>query len=303
MTHFFPSDDPDELRIRWLNRYLTVQAKADTRMRTLLIQAAQDAYTQINALSTSTTFSARVRSAQLSLVVSIITEVFDELFKRSIPIISNGGKQAASAAVTAFTETDRDYLAAAFLNSGTSVDSVIASQRQQAMLGVVHTLSRINKTDQPLSARVYRTKRLANQWVKKEVNLGLLRNASAKDIAASVRRSIRPNVAGGVSYAALRLGRTEINNAFHATSIQLASDRPWVDGMRWNLSKVHEIEVGTNLEICEHYAATGVFTIEKVPVKPHPQCRCFVTPELEPFESFLTHLTAGQYTDWIRNVA
>lgn len=299
---FLPTDDYDELRKRWLNRYLTVQARMDTKIRSILVSSSEDAMREVSALEKSSTFSNGVRTAQLKLLMDTIRPILYDIFKREIPIIVNGQKESAATAVRAFAETDKDYLRAAFQRSG-DVDSFIDSQRQQAMSGVVHALSRINKSDQPLSTRVYKTRSLANNWVKRQVNSGILRGSSAKQIAFTVRQSIRPTVPGGVSYAAMRLGRTELNNAFHATSIDLAQDRPWIEGMRWNLSKVHDFESGAP-EICEVYAHTGIFHVDKVPKKPHPQCRCFVTPEVEPFETFLTHLTAGQYRDWMdRNAA
>jgi hypothetical protein len=97
----------------------------------------------------------------------------------------------------------------------------------------------------------------------------------------------------------MRLGRTELNNAFHATSIEISKDRPWIEGMRWNTSKVHQPDP---MEICSRLNGQ-IFTVEMVPKKPHPQCRCFVTPNLIPFEMFLTLLDSGQYREWSRNAA
>lgn len=308
MTVPFPTtDNPDELRAQWLTPYLSVQAKTDTKFRSALITAAEQAFSRVTALDQNSSFSSGVRSAQLRLVMQVVQLVHNDLFAKFPPIIIEGQRQSASAAVSAFGVNDRRYLEAAFARSGNTrqaVSAYIAGQRDSAVLGVVNTLHRIYKSDQPLSMRVYRTRRLANQWVKNQVNAAILRNASAKQIATIIRSSIRPNVAGGVSYAALRLGRTELNNAFHATSISLAQDRPWVTGMEWHLSKTHELSTTHLAEICEIYAHTKTFRVDQVPVKPHPQCRCFVVPEVEPIETFLTHLTAGQYRDWMeRNAA
>lgn len=299
-------DDPDELRRRWLNRYIRVQAKTDTRIRTVLVQGAEDVYKEIEALENSSTFSSGVKRAQLRMVMQQVRSVLNDVFKEFGPIITDGSKDAAKAAVDAFTETDRQFLEAAFAQtssaSGISVAEFIEGQRRSAMLGVANAVSRLSRSEQPLSGRVYRTKYLANQWVQRQVNSGILRNASAKEIAKTVRKSIRPSTPGGVSYASLRLARTELNNAFHATSVALSEDRPWVEGMVWNLSKVHEYTPGDVPEICEIYAKQ-TFRVDQVPAKPHPQCRCYVTPQLEPLDVFVRHLTAGQYKDWIENAA
>jgi hypothetical protein len=297
-TPFNNTDDSVELRKRWLDRYLRIQGQYDTKLRSILIGAAQDAQERVSALSTSQTFSAGVQSAQLRLVMVEIREILKDLYGEILPVIQDGQKATALAAVSAFTETDMDYLRKAFAASG-NVNDFVDSQRKQAQLQVANAISRVTKSDIPLSARVYRTRALSTRWVQNTVNLSLVRGASAKEIAKDVRSSIRPNVPGGVSYAAMRLGRTELNNAFHATSIALAQDRPWVDGMRWHLSKVHVPDKRCG---CESYS-NRIFDMGNVPPKPHPQCRCFITPEVEPFDTFVAHLNSGQYRAWIGNAA
>jgi hypothetical protein len=71
--------------------------------------------------------------------------------------------------------------------------------------------------------------------------------------------------------------------------------------MEWHLSAVHQIDP-SRMEACESYA-NQIFDVDKVPAKPHPQCRCFVTPVMEPIDVFINNLTAGQYRDWIENAA
>lgn len=298
------TDDFDTLRKRWLQRYLTVQAKHDIKTRTALIQAATDAYDQIQELANKPNFSNGVRSAQLRLVMLILNEVLNDFWKKQIVQISEGHKQSAKAAVGAFSETDRDFLQRAFrqsVSSKSDTESFIRGQQIQAELSVAHLVSRLEKSAQPLSSRVYRTKRMANTWVQREINSAIVRNASAQEIAKRIRKSIRPNTPGGVSYAAIRLGRTELNNAFHATSVALAQDRPWVEGMVWHTSATHETDEGI-VEICDRYA-DQLFEVNNVPKKPHPQCRCFVTPQVEPLDIFTRNLTAGYYNDWIANAA
>jgi hypothetical protein len=279
---------------------MKIQTQTDTRIRTILVEAAEDANAQVTALATNSTFSAGVRTAQLRLVMQTVKEVLDDVFKKTSPIISAGQKSQAKAAVEGLTETDRQYLEAAFQETR-AVNDFIASQKLQVQIQVVNAVNRITKSEIPLSSRVYRTKALAKNWVQRDVTSGIARGASAKEIAAIVRKHIRPNTPGGVSYAALRLGRTELNNAFHATAITLAQDRPWIQGMEWFLSEVHQRD-SQRVEVCETYAGQ-IFEVNNVPAKPHPQCRCFVAPVLEPVDVFIRNLTAGQYRDWIENAA
>jgi hypothetical protein len=100
-------------------------------------------------------------------------------------------------------------------------------------------LRRFNTEQIPLSQQVYRTEKLASGWVDKVVNLGLGRGLTAREIAKEVKGSIRPDVQGGVAYAAMRLGRTEVNNSFHTAAIVSSADKPWVEGMHWHLSGSH----------------------------------------------------------------
>lgn len=294
------TDDSDELRKRWLERFIRTLSPYDTKLKKVLTQASKDADEALTALSKSSTFSSGVRTAQIKMAQTEIQSLLDGVFKNVTPIIKDGQSGTAIAAANALTETDRQYLAAAF-NSTNDVNAFIKSQRQSASVGVANAISRVTGSDIPLSARVYRTEKLANRWVQNRVNSSILRGDAARDIAKIVRDSIKPSVPGGVSYAALRLGRTELNNAFHCTAITMAQDRPWIKSMDWKLSHVHVIDPFTQ-EICEEYALR-VWPVGQVPPKPHPQCRCYVTPRLEAFDSFLSSLTTGQYTDWIEHNA
>lgn len=303
MTVPLPADNTEPiatLRKRWWQRYLNVQSKTDTRIRTVLTEAAQDAQDRITALQQKPTFSAGVRTAQLRLAMTEMKSVHKDLFSDLLPIIKDGQKDEAGAAIDGLTDTDLQYLRAAFSEAG-DVESFIKSQRVSALSHVTNAISRVTKTDQPLSSRVYRTQSLANHWIQNKINVALATGDGARDLAKTVRSQILPNTAGGTSYASLRLGRTELNNAFHATAITASQDRPWITGMRWYLSEVHTHRKG-KIEICETLA-DQVYDTDAVPAKPHPQCRCFVAPEVETLDVFIRHLTAGQYRDWMENAA
>ena len=286
--------DYDTLRRRWLSKYARIQGQADTKIRTVLVDAASEAHDRIAVLAQKSTFSAGVRSAQIRLAIQQTRITLNDVFNAVLPIIKTGQGDEASAAVDGLTESDRRYLLAVFRDAP-SVKYFVESQRQAARNGVAHAISSVTGADRPLSARVYRSKALANNWIKNTVTAAIVRGDSAADLAKAVRSSIRPTTPGGVSYAALRLGRTELNNAFHATAIEMSKDRPWIDGMRWHLSATHEWQGGD--EPCERLSGR-IFAIEHVPAKPHPQCRCFITPELEAFEVFERNLLAGNYREW-----
>jgi SPP1 gp7 family putative phage head morphogenesis protein len=281
------------LQKRWLQAFLSTLAPYDNQFRTVLLQGASDAQDRINALASNPIWSAGVRTAQLRLVTGTIKAVQKDIYAKLLPILKKGQQAEASTAADALSATDMQYLREAF--STVDLNSYLASQRQSAALGVAHAISRITTSQLSLSQRVYKTQALANGWINRQVNSAILRGASAKEIAQTVRSQIRPDVPGGASYAALRLGRTELNNAFHATAITLAQDRPWITGMRWYTSDVHENDP---TEICTRLNGQ-IFDVDNVPAKPHPQCRCYVAPQVESADVFARHLTAGQYRDWI----
>lgn len=147
-----------------------------------------------------------------------------------------------------------------------------------------------------LSQRVYRNSQATVLHVGQIVDSGLARQLSAREIARLVRRYIDPITPGGASYAAMRLGRTEINNAHHDTTIRLSQDRPWVTGYQWKLSGSHP-----KPDICNEYASEndGLFDKGEVPSKPHPQCLCYILVSQVPEREFLRNLASGNYDGYL----
>lgn len=290
----------DELRKRWLDRFIRAHNPTMTEIKKVLLQGSKDADSALYEVASSNTFSSGVRAAQIRLAKKEMDNLLEGMFKSVTTIIKDGQKTVAGAAANALSETDRRFLVAALSSTG-DVKSYLESQKLSASIGVANAISRVTKSDIPLSARVYRTEKLANRWVQNQVNSAIMRGSSAKEIAKIAKGSIRPDTPGGVSYAALRLGRTELNNAFHATAITLSQNRPWIQEMGWYLSKTHTHNP-LKPEICEDYARHK-FQINSVPPKPHPQCRCYVAPILEDFDIFSSRLTSGQYNDWIKENA
>ena len=286
------------LKRKWLNKFLNLSAAQDARVKMILLQGAEDARNKLIALEPKRDFSTQVRAAQIRLSMHEIRIVTAQIFGDMIPIIKDGHKNAASIASEGISEVDREYLEQ-FFRTKRAVEDFIESQKRSATAGVAHAISRITKSERPLSARVYRSRSLANQWVQRLVTSAILRGDSAKDIAKAVEGHILPSTPGGTSYAAMRLGRTELSNAFHATAITQAEDRPWIDSMEWNLSATH---VQQDCQ-CEVYRRMRYFPIGNVPPKPHPNCRCFVTPVVEDFNTFLMKYKSGQYRDWTDETA
>mgnify|MGYP006921400126 CR=1 FL=1 len=283
------------LRNRWLRRYLLTEDKSLSAIRGILFDASQDAFKQINELETKSNISSKVRSAQLSAFMGVVRDINKSTFKSVGSVIRDGQKDSAAAAVDALLEHEKAVLKRIFKTTD-AVEDWGAIQRASAEASVQHVISRYLRTTIPLSRRVYRSNALSNGYIERAINSSIATGASAKDIAERVRSSILPSTPGGVSYAAMRLGRTELNNAFHATTIAQSENRPWIDYLQWNLSKLHDQKTGCK---CEEYAELKFFSVGQTPRKPHPQCRCFTTPVLMDWHIFEQNLLSGMFNDYI----
>ncbi|ACI06301.1 hypothetical protein PBI_BIGMAMA_11 [Mycobacterium phage BigMama] len=291
-----PSVSPQRPRKNWLLRYLGVQEKYDAIIATALLDAAEDAEQGIRQRLGDDRLGSSTRRYQLQLARSAARDSLKLLFRNVHSAITAGQSEAAVAAVEAGFHDDRRILNRLFPNRARRA-KYEDSMRQSASRGVQAMMTRVLQSNRPLSQRVYHTQALANGTVDRVINSALVKGDGAADIAKAVRQSIRPDVPGGVSYAAMRLGRTEINNAFHAQAINDINTKPWVDHVEWHLSKTHK-EQGCR---CEVYARIKRFPKEAIPDKPHPQCLCYITASLTPWEEFENNFLMGMYDSYIDN--
>lgn len=280
-------------RANWLERFLGVERKMDAKVIAVLEQAAVDAEKALSKIG-GDDLPANTKRLQYNLALKSIRRTIAELFYDVEDIIRDSSKDAAVAAVEAGISDDAKALKALFPDAAERSD-YLDSLKQTAERNVQATITRILVTEQPLSSRVYQTRALSNGLVTRTINNGLARGDSAATIAGNVSGSIRPNTKGGVSFAAQRVARTEINNAYHAQSIMQNQEKPWVDHIEWKLSKSHK-KSGC---VCEAYAAQGKFSKESVPPKPHPQCYCYVVPVTVDDAVFFANLKAGLYNQYL----
>lgn len=162
-------------------------------------------------------------------------------------------------------------------------------------------LARMGYSYTDLAQRIYNNDVWLGSRIDQRINAILAQGNSAREFAAEAVDWFNPSTPGGVRYAAMRLARSEINNAFHAVSVQQVQDRPWVHSMQWNLSGSHP-----KADVCDEYAhedharlGAGVFPKEDVPRKPHPHCYCYVTPVQVDSDEFLDNLVGGKYDEWV----
>lgn len=272
-----------------LARLVAATQLSDAEMTVILRDAARESEHIIKRYGD--TFSARVRAAQLDLART--QRQMWATVGSQVSVAIGDGVDAAAESVAFLNEVLMDAV------GGTTAfwsQSLLA----QARSGIPALLAR-RENGIGLSDRVYRNSVLANNRIGHIIDGQIASGASAREIANRIRQFIDPATPGGASYAAMRLGRTELNNAFHTTSKNIGASQPWVNGQKWNLSGSHP-----KPDACDEYAhedhdglGPGVFKPTNVPGKPHPQCLCFITPVTPSREAFVKAFNSGQYDDYI----
>lgn len=279
-----------------LRRYLRVQQAVDKDFRATLRDAAGEAERLIDFYGKQ--YGGDIKRAQLSLVLNELRQTQAGLYKNLSDSLVGQMQYAADAASEA-EGVLTDYL---FNHLGTGpIPQLQAAYREQAR-ATVRAYQARTSLGIPLASQVYRTQAYSTGLVDRAVNRGILLGKSAREIAKDVSGMINPNTPGGVSYAAMRLGRTELNNAFHHAQKGIRSDDPFVEGMRWNLSGSHP-----KPDECDAYAqgvhyrggGPGVYLPSQVPSKPHPHCFCYLTSVVVGEDEFVANFLNGRYNTYI----
>jgi hypothetical protein len=254
----------------------------------LFLDAAVEAEDMVLVLAESSSFGSQTRQVQLRQVARNMRSISEQLWGTTDEAIRQGIFASADLAATQHMDLDAQmgmpvsgiagYADNMYVLSGQAAQAVIAREN------FGHTLSQ----------RTYLNNRATVDRVGGIVSRSLAQGDSARTMASKVRGFISPDTPGGASYAANRLARTEINNAYHDVRVQHMKERPWIDMVKWNLSGSHP-----RADQCDVLAQRSPYPVRETPSKPHPQCFCFVTPELPDQEQFLRNLQQGRYDDWL----
>lgn len=264
---------------------------SDNEMRAILRDASREAERLIARQGVG--IGGKARTAQLGLA-RIQRELWATVHSQVKVGIGDGADAAAESS---------SYLNELMFNEvGATTSWWRQSLLAQARAGIPNLISR-KENGITLSQRVYRTSVGSTGVLQKMINGMITNGASAREIATRARDFISPDVPGGASYAAMRLGRTELNNAFHQTSVRIGASQPWVIGQKWNISSSHP-----KPDECDEYAAhdegkgRGVFGPTSVPGKPHPQCFCFITAVTPSREEFVKNFHSGKYDEHLNSM-
>lgn len=272
-----------------LQPYRKVQAKAEGDLARILESTAKAIQKRIASLPMGV--GGNVRGAQLRATLAAVKRMQRGMWSHGVtPVVVNGvgaAEQAAESAIETMTRVAYASLPDAV------AEVLVRGLKASAESGLKSDQARRKRE---LSERVYRQRSLHEGKVEQLIREGLIANLSAKELAATVYQHVSPNTPGGASYAAMRLARTEINNAFHERQMQGAT-RPGVRAVVWNLSGSHKVP-----DKCNVYAAhggNGQWPPDQIPDKPHPQCFCYLTYVTIPSKEFQDRLAAGSFDDEI----
>lgn len=276
--------------------YASVQRAADADILRVLRDAYKDLNRELQKLARSGDASSMLKRQRLQAVKKSILEAQADVFRRTGKIIEARRVEAAARAIRVAGRYDEAAFAA--VGRADAARALARGLEQTEASSVERAVARLTGSHVPLSRRVYRTEAWLSGRLERRVNSALARGLSAEDMARELREFVNPNTPGGVRYAALRLARTEINNAYHAMSIRAAQQKPWITKMEWHTSDSH-----ARKDICDSLNGR-FFPVDEVPPKPHPQCICFVTPVIDDnHEAFLDELVSGGMDAFLNDVA
>lgn len=259
-------------------------------LRRMLEETAKTVEKQLKALDKGGV-SSEVTRMQLEAQRASIKGYLKQDFNKVEDVVRLGQKEAAAAASRVVSRYEQ--LLQGMVMTPQMMKQIADNEALRAANGIEAALRRMEKTSfVPLAKQVYMTEKLASGWVDDQINQALIKGSTWKELANAISGSINPNVPGGVSYAAERLARTEINNAFHASAAKRFQESNLTEAVEWHLSTSHP-----EGDICDSLAADGPYDPEKIPRKPHPHCYCYITPVLPEEEAFFNNLFNGKYDE------
>lgn len=254
-----------------LSAYAGIQRTADREILAALRLAYRDVGSQLGALARAGgNNDASLQRQRLLAVKKAILEAQAEFYERAGKVIDKRRVQAAARAIQVSGRYDQAVFARA--GRGADLRALSESLEETEARAPDALVARLTGSRTPLSARVYRTQAYTQGLLDRRINSALARGLNAQEFAREVRDLVDPNTPGGVRYAALRLARTEINNAYHAMAIRAAELKPWVTGCEWHTSDSHP-----RPDRCDELNKQVFSPPSETPVKPHPQCMCYVT--------------------------
>lgn len=264
-------------------------------------RAAESVRKDIEALATGS-----LKHSHLSALAYTLERRAEELAKQTLDAIHKG-VYVSSEAATGYSQKVLEDMTKPYFRPET-VRAMFAAVNERAVLAL---LSRTRTDGLKLSDRVWRT---ASHWrtaLTYVVEDGVVRGLDSRKLAREAQRYLQPGVwtphkaetrkrlgvPKDVSYEAMRLARTELNNAFHEGMVMANRQNPGYKGIYWRLSPAHPVpDICDDMAADMTYGAPGFYPAGYEPFRPHPQCICTPVPAYEDPRGFSNRLK-----EWVQN--
>lgn len=257
-----------------------------------VLQLLRDAKKRVDAILKDLPAGQDIKRAQLEATRTRLMAEQADVFQRLGRMVEARRASAASRSLRLSAAADAALLQK--VGKGAEAQFLYNSMLQVGQRAIDAALARLKLSALPLSQRIYNTSVWMGGRLGRLINETLASGLNAREFAKRARDWFSPNTPGGVRYAAMRLARTEINNAFHAMSAKKYAETPWTTEVLWNLSKSHP-----RLDICNKVAADSPYPKEKTPARPHPQCMCYITAEYVDEDDFVENFLKGDYDEYL----
>lgn len=277
-------------------RQLRLTATAVKRLEVTFDAAIQSITQKIESLPAERVGTPWHR-AQLQLIADI-RSVMDGLRKDYTTLLEAGMVELAQNAA------DRESAVAALVNAPpdpqlaitydeafnlTNGQSINVSFGNLAIRAVDRVATRYYRDGLKLSERIHRFDTYGRKIIEDTLMQGIVEGISARDMAKRLQTAMGEASLDGkppTRYQAMRIARTEINNAHREAHVMSTEAAPgvlkeYIRGVRWNLSLSHQ-----DADICDIWAThdsgmgPGVYLPADVPAD-HPHGLCFTTTVLK----------------------
>ncbi len=264
-------------------------------VRDVYRRAAEGIRSDINKLTPGT-----LRHAHLTALQSALDKRATQMSKEILAATHQGIWMASNAGSKGVANVTAHMVQGAFPVA--RVEKLFEGINERATLAM---LARTRKDGLKISDRVWRASESARNSVRIIVEDAVARGQDARTTAKQVQQYLQPGVFRAhkfdirqrlridtdVSYQAMRLARTEMNNAFHEGTIVANQYSPGYRGIYWMLSDAHVVpDICTDMAADMSHGEPGFYPKGKEPVRPHPSCMCHILPAYENAVQFTERL-------------
>lgn len=270
-------------------------------IREVYLRAAEGIRNDINSLAPGT-----LRHAHLTALQKNLDDRAAQMSKEILAATHNGIWMASEAGSKGVADITAHMVKDAFPEP--AIKRLFAGLNERATLAM---LARTRRDGLKISDRVWRTTEIARNSIQRILEDAVARGQDARRTAREIQQYLQPGIwkahkletrkrlgiGTDVSYQAMRLARTEMNNAFHEGMITANQHNPGYRGIYWRLSTQHVVpDICTNMAADVSYGEPGFYPKGKEPVRPHPQCLCVAVGSYEDPGQF-----AQRLNEWSQN--